>query len=161
MTRSDTPSSVDHKATRPLERVHMDVVGPMPKASHNGCYYFVNYKDEHSSLKIVYPIRTKDRVPATVIRFYADVAKVRAVHPLLVLKRDNAKETTSAAVTEIIERRGTKSEFSAPYHPRQNGVVERSNRTILDIARTNMIQSGCFGPFWARAVCHAASISNV
>ena len=64
----------------------------MLKASHNGCYYFVNYTDEYSSHNIVYPIRTKDQVPATVLRYHADVAKVRAFHPLLVLKRDNAGE---------------------------------------------------------------------
>ena len=29
-----------------------------------------------------------------------------------------------------------KHEFSSPYTPQQNGVVERKNRTLLDMART-------------------------
>ena len=33
---------------------------------------------------------------------------------------------------------GIKHEFSAPYTPQPNGVVERKNRTIQNMARTMM-----------------------
>jgi hypothetical protein len=36
----------------------------------------------------------------------------------------------------IFEEEGIKHEFSSPYTPRQNDVVERKNSTIMDMART-------------------------
>jgi transposase InsO family protein len=35
-----------------------------------------------------------------------------------------------------LEEEGIKHEFSSPYTSQQNGVVERKNRTLLDMART-------------------------
>jgi transposase InsO family protein len=39
-------------------------------------------------------------------------------------------------VEEYLEEEVIKHEFSAPYTPQQNGVVERKNRTLIDTART-------------------------
>jgi transposase InsO family protein len=39
-------------------------------------------------------------------------------------------------VEECLEEEGIKHEFSAPYTPQQNGVVERKNRMLIDMART-------------------------
>jgi transposase InsO family protein len=39
-------------------------------------------------------------------------------------------------VEEYLEEEGIKHEFFAPYTPQQNGVVERKNRTLIDMART-------------------------
>jgi transposase InsO family protein len=36
----------------------------------------------------------------------------------------------------FLEEEGIKHEFSSPYTPRQNSVVERKNRTLMDMART-------------------------
>jgi transposase InsO family protein len=36
----------------------------------------------------------------------------------------------------FLEDEGIKHEFSSSYTPQQNGVVERKNRTLLDMART-------------------------
>jgi transposase InsO family protein len=39
-------------------------------------------------------------------------------------------------VEEYLEGEGIKHEFSAPYTPQQNGVVESKNRALIDMART-------------------------
>ena len=52
---------------------------------------------------------------------------------------------------------GTIHNFSAPRTPQQNGVVERKNRTLVNIARTMIIESNLPQSFWAEAVntvCH-------
>jgi hypothetical protein len=48
--------------------------------------------------------------------------------------------------------------ISAPYTPQQNGVVERKNRTIIDMARTMLGEYKTPERFWLEAVntvCHA------
>jgi hypothetical protein len=60
-------------------------------------------------------------------------------------------------VEEYLEEEGIKHEFSAPYTPQQNGVVERKNRTLIDMARTMLGEYKMPERFWSEAVntaCH-------
>jgi transposase InsO family protein len=47
------------------------------------------------------------------------------------IKSDNESEFKNLQVEEYLEEEGIKHEFSAPYTPQQNGVVERKNRLSL------------------------------
>jgi hypothetical protein len=61
-------------------------------------------------------------------------------------------------VEEYLEEEGIKHEFSAPYTPQQNGVVEKKNRTLIDMARTMLGDYKAPEWFWSEAVntaCHA------
>ncbi len=51
------------------------------------------------------------------------------------IRSDNGSEFKNLQVEEYLEEEGVKHEFSAPYTPQQNGVVERKNRTLIDMAR--------------------------
>ena len=50
------------------------------------------------------------------------------------IRSDNGSEFKNLQVEEFLEEEGIKHEFSAPYTPQQNGVVERKNRTLIDMA---------------------------
>jgi hypothetical protein len=46
----------------------------------------------------------------------------------------------------------------SPYTPQQNGVVERKNRTLMDLARTMLEEYNTLNKFWAEAIntaCYA------
>lgn len=49
---------------------------------------------------------------------------------------------------------------SCTYTPKQNGVVERRPRTILQMAKSLLFQSGTPIDFWGEAVLHATYILN-
>src|SRR5262249_21872120 len=55
---------------------------------------------------------------------------------------------------------GISHQFSAPRTPQQNGVVERKNRTLIDMARTMLCESNLPRYFWAEAVNTACYIIN-
>jgi hypothetical protein len=74
------------------------------------------------------------------------------------IRSDNGSEFKNLQVEEYLEEEGIKHEFSAPYTPQQNGVVERKNRTLIDMARTMLGESKTPERFWSEAVntaCHA------
>jgi transposase InsO family protein len=52
------------------------------------------------------------------------------------IRSDNGIEFKNSQIEVFLEDEGIKHEFSSPYTPQQNGVVERKNRTLLDMART-------------------------
>jgi hypothetical protein len=61
-------------------------------------------------------------------------------------------------VKEYLEEEGIKHEFSAPYTPQQNGMVERKNGMLIDMARTMLGEYKTPERFWSEAVntaCHA------
>jgi hypothetical protein len=61
-------------------------------------------------------------------------------------------------VEEFLEEEGIKHEFSAPYTPQQNGVLERKNMTLIDMARMMLGEYKTSDWFWSEAVnttCHA------
>jgi hypothetical protein len=74
------------------------------------------------------------------------------------IRSDNGFEFKNLQVEEYLEEEGVKHEFSAPYTPQQNGVVERKNMTLIDMARTMLGELKTPERFWSKAVntaCHA------
>jgi hypothetical protein len=74
------------------------------------------------------------------------------------IRSNNGSEFKNLQVEEFLEEEGIKHEFSAPYTPQQNGVVERKNRTLIDMARTMLGEYKTPERFWSEAVntaCHA------
>jgi transposase InsO family protein len=51
------------------------------------------------------------------------------------IRSDNGSEFKNLQVEEYLEEEGVKHEFFAPNTPQQNGVVERKNRTLINMAR--------------------------
>jgi hypothetical protein len=73
------------------------------------------------------------------------------------IRSDNGSEFKNLQVEEFLEEEGVKHEFSAPYTPQQNGVVERKNRTLIDMARMMLGEFKTPEWFWSEAVntaCH-------
>jgi hypothetical protein len=68
------------------------------------------------------------------------------------IRSDTGSEFKNLQVEEYLEEEGIKHEFSAPYTPQQNGVVERKNMTIIDMARTMLGEFKTPERFWSEAV---------
>jgi transposase InsO family protein len=50
------------------------------------------------------------------------------------VRSDNGTEFKNTGVEEFLGEEGIKHEFSVPYTPQQNGVVERKKRTLIEAA---------------------------
>jgi hypothetical protein len=68
------------------------------------------------------------------------------------IRSDNGTEFKNSQIEGFLEDEGIKHEFSSPYTPQQNGVVERKNRTLLDKARTMLDEYKTPDRFWAEAI---------
>jgi hypothetical protein len=58
--------SVSEESTESLQLVHMDVCGPMPKASKVGSKYLATLVDDYSKLSVVQPLKKKSDVAAVI-----------------------------------------------------------------------------------------------
>jgi transposase InsO family protein len=68
------------------------------------------------------------------------------------IRSDNGTEFKNSQIEGFLEEQVIKHEFSSPYTPQQNVVVERKNRTLLDMARTMLDEYKTLDRFWAEAI---------
>src|SRR5690349_6051738 len=143
--------------SRPLELLHMDLFGPVAYLSIGGSMYGLVIVDDFSRFTWVFFLQDKSETQGTLKRF---LRRAQNEFELKVkkIRSDNGSEFKNLQVEEFLEEEGIKHEFSAPYTPQQNGVVERKNRTLIDMARTMLGEFKTPERFWSEAVntaCHA------
>jgi hypothetical protein len=148
----------DSRATAPLELVHTDVCGPITPASLGVSKYFVTFIDDYSRRIVVYAISTKDQV-ADKFKHFKALAERQVGTTIKCVRSDNGSEYLGAFAREL-QQYGIIHQTSAPYTPQQNGVAERTNRTLLECARSMVHAQGLGQEFWAEAVSCAAYIRN-
>jgi reverse transcriptase-like protein len=77
-----------------------------------------------------------------------------------VLRTDNGGEYLSKYFDEYLKIHGIARQTSTPYTPQQNGVAERANRTIVEMARSMLHAQNLGHEFWAEAVVNAVYTRN-
>ncbi|GJR11675.1 putative ribonuclease H-like domain-containing protein [Tanacetum coccineum] len=68
------------------------------------------------------------------------------------IRSDNGTEFKNRVMDDFCREKGIKREYSLARTPQQNGVAERSNRTLIEDARTMLADSKLHTTFWAEAV---------
>jgi hypothetical protein len=76
------------------------------------------------------------------------------------IRSDNGMEFKNSQIKGFFEQ-GIKHEFSFPYTPQQNGIMDRKNRTLLDMARTMLDEYKTPDRFWAEAINTACYSINL
>ena len=145
--------------TRPLELLHMDLFGPSSYTSLGGKKYGLVIVDDYSRYTWVFFLRSKDETQETFITFAKQVQR-QFKQDILMIRSDNGSEFKNYTVQDFVENEGIVHQFSAPYTPQQNGVAERKNRTLMELARTMLDEYKSPYNFWAEAVntaCHASN----
>ena len=75
-------------------------------------------------------------------------------------RSDNNGEFTSNESKELCKYLGIKRELNTPYNPQRNGVAERKNRTIMEVAREMLHDQDLPMHLWAEAARTAVYIQN-
>ena len=73
---------------------------------------------------------------------------------------DGGGEYTSKAFNTYCEQHGIIHEVTTPYTPQHNGLAERRNITILDMARSMLKQNKLPHSFWGEAVSTTTYLLN-
>jgi hypothetical protein len=76
------------------------------------------------------------------------------------LRSDNGGEFTSKEFMDYCNNHGIKRQFSVAGTPQQNGVVERKNRAVQEMARAMIMDSNLTDIFWTQTVHTTIHIQN-
>ncbi|GKV46724.1 hypothetical protein SLEP1_g53699 [Rubroshorea leprosula] len=158
-SRKSFPKQSQSRATRPLQLVHTDVCGPITPCSFGKNKYFLLFIDDYSRKTWVYFLKEKSEVFKCFQNFKALVEK-ESGFKIQALRSDRGGEFTSKEFQEFCAANGVRHFLTAPGSPQQNRVVERKNRTILNMARSMMKTKKMPREFWAEAVECAVYLLN-
>ena len=153
--RSSFPSSTTH-ATDILE---LDVCGKMQDKSLGGVEYFLTFTDDKSRYTWVYILKTKDQVFDRFLEWKALVER-QSKRKLKTIRTDNGGEYTSNKFVKYVKDEGIRHEKTIPTTPEQNGVAERLNRTLVESARSMLLDANLSKCYWAEAVSTAVYLKN-
>jgi transposase InsO family protein len=145
--------------SRPLELLHMDLFGPVAYLSIGGSKYGLVIVDDFFRFTWVFFLQDKLETQGTLKRFLRRAQNDFELN-VKKIRNDNGSEFKNLHVEEFLKEEGIKHEFYAPYTPQQNGVVERKNRMLIDMARTMLREFKTPKRFWSEVVntsCHAFS----
>jgi transposase InsO family protein len=136
---------------RPLELLHIDLFGPIAYISIGGSKYCLVIMDDYSRFTWVFFLQEKSQTQETLKGFLRRAQNEFGLR-IKKIRSDNGTEFKNSQIEGLLEEEGIKHEFSSPYMPQKNGVVERKNRTLLDMARTMLDEYKTSDQFWAEAV---------
>src|SRR6266567_3638471 len=144
---------------RVLELLHMDLFGPPSHASLGGKNYCLVIVDDYSRYTWVYFFKHKYETQQNVIDLANEVQR-RYGQEILTIRSDNGTEFKNYTLNGFLSDKGIRHQYSSPYTPQQNGVAERKNRTLMDMARTMLAEFKSPYNFWAEAINTACHLSN-
>ena len=147
------------QTTEVLELVHSDVCGKMQEKSLGGGEYFLTFTDDKSRYTWIYILKKKDQVFDCFLTWKALVEK-QSKRKLKTLRTDNGGEYTSTKFEKYLREEGIRHETTVPKTPQQNGVAERLNRTLVESARSMLLDAKLPKRFWAEAVSTAVYLKN-
>jgi transposase InsO family protein len=142
---------------RPLELLHMDLFGLIAYLSIGGSKYCLVIVYDYSRFTWVFFLQDKSQTQETLKGFLTQAQNEFGLR-IKKIRSDNGTKFKNSQIEGFLEDEGIKHEFSSPYTPQQNSVVERKNRTLLDMARTMLDEYKTSDRFWAEAIntaCYA------
>ncbi|KAL0441700.1 UNVERIFIED_CONTAM: Retrovirus-related Pol polyprotein from transposon TNT 1-94 [Sesamum radiatum] len=158
-TQEPFPSGTSWRAKAVLELIHTDVCGPMRTPSHEQNRYFILFIDDYSRMTWVYFMREKFEV-FKVFKKFKNLVEKQSGRSIKVLRSDRGKEYNNSEFDKFCEEEGIEHQTTISYNPQQNGVSERKNRTVMEMARSMLQEKHLQKAFWAEAVYTAVYLLN-
>jgi len=138
------------QASEYLERVHVDIAGPMPVASAGGRAYLFVVVDDYSGVVYTRPLWQKSEA-AEAFKVFEAVAEAESRKRMREVFTDNPRELSMGEMRRVCEESGVKRKTTVRYHPASNGVAERTIGVLTNAVRVMLHDSGLPKSLWAEA----------
>ena len=153
------PKNKTNRAKELLELVHSDLVGPMEEVSLGGAKYCLTFVDDYSRKVFGFILKSKKEVLIRMQEFLA-FAENQTGKRLKCLRTDNGSEYVNRGVENFLKSHGIIHQTTISYTPQQNGVAERTNRTLIEKSRCLLFEAKLSKKYWAEAMNTAIYLKN-
>ncbi|CAN0862518.1 Retrovirus-related Pol polyprotein from transposon TNT 1-94 [Linum grandiflorum] len=134
-----------------FELVHTDLWGPSPVTSRMGFRYFALFIDHATRFYWVYFLRQKLDLQA-IAQEFIQMVLTQFGKRIKIIRSDPGGEFTSHSLLALFKEHGILGQQSCPGVSKQNGLVERKHRHVLELTRAMLFHSQVPPSFWVEAV---------
>jgi transposase InsO family protein len=128
------PMQITTTAHRPMERLALDIVGPLPE-TQKGNKYLLTYQDDLTKYVGAIPIPNQEA--ETVARAFVQYIILRfGMNGNMSVLSDQGSNFQSELFTNVCKMLKIKKQRTSAWHPESNGSLERSHRTMKEYLRT-------------------------
>jgi hypothetical protein len=144
----------------PLQVVHSDLVGPITPSTNSGACNFITLVDQHTGFISVTLLKKKSEATEAILDFKTFYEK-QTGFAMKKLITNGGGEFCNHTLSDILQSHGIQHNIAPPYTPQHNaGVAERANKTIINMARSMLVQTRLAKEWWGEAVRTAALTTN-
>src|SRR3984957_1954616 len=147
------------RAVHAFDEIYTDVVRPINPISKNGHKWAVIYTDNATRTRWIETFKYKREAYTHTITF---VLYVRTQYnaKIKMIRLDGGTEYGGDKLIQFLKNHGIRLEPTVPYTPEQNGVAERSNRTIFEKLRCILFDSKAPKDLWPEFLRGIIHITN-
>jgi transposase InsO family protein len=144
----------------PSELLHMDTVGRAWVQSDGGKWYVLVIVDDFSRYSWVVFMQGKDETFSHAWDLILWLQNEFPKSAMRAIRSDNGTEFKNAHFETFCASLGLEHQFSSPYVPQQNSVVEHKNQTLVEMASTMLDEYRTPRRYWAEAINTVCHVSN-
>nr|GEW32973.1 hypothetical protein [Tanacetum cinerariifolium] len=145
--------------SQPLQMLHMDLFGPTSVMSLNHKKYCLVLTNDFSRFSWVFFLASKDET-RKVLKPFITAIENQINKKVKVIRCDNRKKFKNRDLDEFCGMKGIKREYSNARTLQQNRVTKRKNRTLIEVARTMLLNSLLPITCWADYVLNRALVTK-
>ena len=155
LTMAKFPQQAMQRALFPLARVCSDIAGPFFNSLHTAVYYHV-FVDEYSGKRWAYTMSNKntDTLLRNFKQFFADVGTPKS------LRLDRDAVFTCGLFRSLACDKQIRLEYCQPRRHAQNGLAERTVRSLNSMTRILLLSSKLPDHLWPFALQYAVWLQN-
>ena len=133
-TKAKHPGTQTSVVSRPLEILHLDLIGPTRTEFLEGKRYIMVVVDVFTRYTWVILLRSKLDAPEHIEALCTRLQNEKSLK-IDRIQSDHGKEFKNSYIESFCTRLDISQEFSTPITPQQNDVVERKNQVIQEMVR--------------------------
>ncbi|PKU75919.1 Retrovirus-related Pol polyprotein from transposon TNT 1-94 [Dendrobium catenatum] len=131
----------------------------MKTTSLSNYKYFILFIDDYTRMAWVYFLKEKSETFG-IFKNFKLLVENQSGQKIKILRSDRGGEFNSCQFEDFCKEEGLEHQLTVAYTPQQNGVTERKNRTVMEMARSMLIAKDIPKKFWAEAVNTAVYVLN-
>lgn len=148
------------RAKKPGELVHSDTSGKITPATKEGFNYYGIFIDDATRMSYLAPMKTNSSAEMLKhLKLFAATMERELGAKIKRIRTDGGSEF-KLHVDNYLKDEGIQHEITAPYHPDQNGVAERANRTIMNRTRAILDDAKFAKELWAEVATTVVYLKN-
>jgi transposase InsO family protein len=144
----------------PGELLHMDIVGPARVRSDGGKWYVLVIVDDFSRYSWVFFMENKDEAFSLARYLILWLQNEFPKNAMRAIRSDNGTKFKNTHFKTFCASLGLEHQFFSSYVPQQNGVVERNNRTLVEMVRMMLDEHRTPRRYWTKTINTACHVSN-